>query len=502
MTEAELRRILDDLRQEQSDNLRYETKAAIVDFPASAAKTLCSFANMPGGGTILFGIDEKNNFEVTGVYDSKNCQNTLASYAQKEYTPPIIVEISMLTLDGKNVVIGIVHEAKKSLKPVKYKKTGSAYIRQYDSDFELSALDEKMFESNQGIVHYDEEPVPNSSAKDLNQKLIGDYIDNRKKYSTILKETNDEDILLQTGVLCYTGELSAAGLMALGKYPQQFFPNYTIKASNVKSSKTNDRTRAVNVRAFDGPVPIMLESALRWIFENSDEYTLDLDDGNVKRVGEYPTVTCRELIANSLIHRDLSPIAMIETITLKIEDNRLVLSNPGGLFGLTVNELGKSVSRTRNARLAEICQYVPAADNASIVEKLGSGIKKIFAEQDKYNFSRPRFLDGEIYFTAILNNGNRPQSPSIAPNRPQPSQKARDLMMEASIKLDRALSIIEIIERNPNTTQEKIGQELGLTVKQIRKIMKGMIDTNLIRKVGGKRYGQWEISQDSENESE
>jgi len=70
MTEVELRKILNVLRKEQSDNLHYEVKAAMVDFPVSAAKTLCSFANMPGGGTILFGVDEKNSFEVTGVYDA------------------------------------------------------------------------------------------------------------------------------------------------------------------------------------------------------------------------------------------------------------------------------------------------------------------------------------------------------------------------------------------------------------------------------------------------
>lgn len=70
MTETELLRILNDLRIEQSDNRMYETKAAMTDFPTSAAKTLCAFTNMPGGGTILFGVDEKSNFTITGVYDS------------------------------------------------------------------------------------------------------------------------------------------------------------------------------------------------------------------------------------------------------------------------------------------------------------------------------------------------------------------------------------------------------------------------------------------------
>ena len=203
MTEEELRIILNGLKQEQSDNRQYEAKAAMTGFPVSAAKTLCSFANMPGGGIILFGVDEKSDFAITGVYDAKNCQKTLANYAQKEYTIPILVDISMLMIDGKNVVIGIVHEASKLMKPVRYKKTGSSYIRQYDNDFELSTLEERLFESNQGIVHYDEEPVLNSSVSDLNQELVDGYITNRRKYTDVLKKSKDKDILLRTGVVCH-----------------------------------------------------------------------------------------------------------------------------------------------------------------------------------------------------------------------------------------------------------------------------------------------------------
>jgi len=447
----------------------YEAKAAMTNFPASAAKTLCAFANMPGGGTIMFGVDEKSNFAISGVYDARNCQKTLANYAQKEYSLPIIVDISMVTIDGKNVVVGVVHEVNKSLKPIRYKKTGASYIRQYDSDFELSSIEEKLFEINQGVVHYDEEPVPGTKLSDLNNDLVKGYIANRKKHSDVLDKLSDEDVLLRTGVLFNTGELSTAGVMALGVYPQQYFPNYTIKASARKKSKTDSRIRAVNVRSFDGPVPTMLASAGRWIFSNSDEYTYDLDDGNVKNIGEYPLVTCRELIANALIHRDLSPVAMIETISLIIEDDRLVMSNPGGLFGLSVNDLGKSASRTRNTRLAEICQYVPTDDGVNVIEKLGSGVVKMYEEQDRYEFKRPTFIDGEIYFTAILQRG-------VLLER----EKAATKQISNADKILLSLS-------KGDLSHSEIELRTLLTKSQVRYALEKLIEENRIVRIGKAR---------------
>ncbi|MDR0876201.1 MAG: putative DNA binding domain-containing protein [Clostridiales Family XIII bacterium] len=303
MDETSLKEILDALRLEQSDNRQYEVKTAANGFPKTAAKTICAFANTPGGGTIIFGVDEKRDFTVAGVYDAKNCQQTLANYAQREYSIPILVDISKVPFEEKIVVVADVHEAKKNMKPVRYKKTDSSFIRQYDSDFELSGLEELMFESNQGIVRYDEEPISNSSVADLNQTLVDGYIDNRKRYSDVLAGLGNDDILLRTGVTYNTGELSVAGLLALGIYPQQHFPNYTIKASVRSHSKTSLDARAVNVMSFDGPIPTMLENALRWVASNSNAYTMDLSDGNVASVGEYPAVSTRELLANALIHK-------------------------------------------------------------------------------------------------------------------------------------------------------------------------------------------------------
>ena len=466
MNRIELEDVLDALRIEKNDNRQYEVKAAQSGFPKSIAKTICAFANMPGGGTIILGVDEKREFAITGVSDVKNCQHTLAHYAQREYSVPILVDISTVIIDEKSAVLARVHEVREHLKPVRYKKTGTSFIRQYDSDFELSRLEEKLFESNQGIVHYDEDPVSGSSIADLNKALLDGYINNRKRSSDVLRRIGDDEVLLRTGVIHHSGEVSTAGILALGVYPQQFFPNYTLKACVRKKDDLSAGIRASNVRSFDGPVPEMLESALRWITANSKEFTTDLADGNVANINEYPLITCREMIANSLIHRDLCPMALIETITLTIEDERLIISNPGGLFGLSINELGKTASRTRNTRLAELSQFVPAERGANVIEKLGSGIPKMYSEQDRHEFPRPSFIDGEIYFTAILRRGSLTDAMNGLPKR-----------------FTNTARILKALSRKPLSRVE-IEKETNLTTAQVRYALTKLIREQQVGRIG------------------
>ena len=402
--QQELSRVLDILRFEGSDNQYYEVKAAAGGFPETAAETICAFANTPGGGVLILGVDENLGFEVVGVYDSKACRQILANCAKNEFSIPVEVSMTLLNVNNKKVVWAEIAEADKILKPVKIKKGKQAFIRRYDGDFQLSEQEQEMFVSARGPSLFDEAPISGTDISELNIELKEAFAKRRKMLSTTLAKMNDNEVLLRSGVLSPTGELTKAGLLAMGVYPQQFLPNYSIKASVQKKSRQTERIRAVNVRSFDGPIPAMIDDAVRWTVENCDELTLDLPNGHVSTTKIYPPIAVRELIANSLIHRELSPMSMIQPISLIIEDDRLLINNPGGLYGLYVNELGRTGSRTRNTRVADICQYLQTADGMNVIEKLGSGIPKIKAALAALDMPEPVFIDGGVYFTVILNN--------------------------------------------------------------------------------------------------
>ena len=66
-TTEKLQQTIHNLRARGSDTRRLEVKSAHVNYPESLDATLGSFSNLPGGGTIILGLDERNNFRPIGV---------------------------------------------------------------------------------------------------------------------------------------------------------------------------------------------------------------------------------------------------------------------------------------------------------------------------------------------------------------------------------------------------------------------------------------------------
>jgi ATP-dependent DNA helicase RecG len=169
-----------------------------------------------------------------------------------------------------------------------------------------------------------------------------------------------------------------AGLLALGIHPQQHLPNLVIQAHVAPGPDDPPGTRAVDPRRFDGPIPRMLADALAWVRRNTGSRVVFGEDGHGRDEPEYPAEAVRELIANALVHRDLGEHALRQPITIRIEPDRLIVSNPGGLYGITRDRLGQEgVTSARNGVLIRICQHVRFQGDNRVCEALASGIPTV-----------------------------------------------------------------------------------------------------------------------------
>jgi Putative DNA-binding domain len=74
VTWDELLQLVASVQQHQSAMGNVEVKAARGVTPQRLYEPLSAFANHTGGGVILFGLDEKSNFEVVGVGDTLQLQ--------------------------------------------------------------------------------------------------------------------------------------------------------------------------------------------------------------------------------------------------------------------------------------------------------------------------------------------------------------------------------------------------------------------------------------------
>lgn len=63
MVRSEILRHITDLRRRHGELEGVEAKAAHTGTPADLFKPLCVFANRPGGGVLLFGLDEDAGFK-------------------------------------------------------------------------------------------------------------------------------------------------------------------------------------------------------------------------------------------------------------------------------------------------------------------------------------------------------------------------------------------------------------------------------------------------------
>jgi ATP-dependent DNA helicase RecG len=113
----------------------------------------------------------------------------------------------------------------------------------------------------------------------------------------------------------------------------------------------------------------------------------------------------RELVANALLHRDLGPHALGMSITLRLEPHQLVISNPGGLFGIRVDSLGSTPSSLRNARLAELLRFTRDTDDQRVIERLGSGIPTVRETLNDAGMAPAFFHDQGVRFTVRVQAG-------------------------------------------------------------------------------------------------
>jgi ATP-dependent DNA helicase RecG len=456
--------LIQQIRLENSDNAFCEAKKALGGFPENVVESICAFANTPKGGVVIFGLDESEKFKATGVYDVADCQKRLAAIARDSLIPNVTILTEVTPFEEKQLVVATVVEASESIKPVKVKKTGIAYIRQYDGDYQLSKLEEQLFIANRGPSLFDSITVDGASFADLDDVLVRNYITTRKQNNIVLNKMDDDEILLRTGIVTSDKQITTAGLLALGKYPQQFITNYAIQAS--VQIGDDDNIRAIDPAFITGPIATILETTLDWVLRNAGTYLANLPDGNVRSVPKFPEVACRELISNALIHRDLNPISLSTPISLIIKDGELVISNPGGLYGITVDTLGKTASQSRNEKLSEICQNIATQGGDKVIERLGTGIPNIRKSLRDAGLSEAFFYDQGIRFTVKLSNKSLSHSATI----PRKANKNNILVLDA-------LSHGEL-------SRAEIEEITGLSKDQVRRSLNKLLNNGEIVREG------------------
>ena len=395
------------LALEGGDCLEIEAKTFSEYSRSALGPTLSAFANLPGGGTILLGVSE-DPVSVVGVQDPHKLQQALISQARQGFSTEIAVDTHAITVEGKTVIAANVQEAPVNSKPCRWKETRSAYLRQYDGDYRMSQQEEQQLLLRHQRPRQDSVAVPGTSVDNLDNELVQRFLRTVRAGSTALSGQPDAEVLVNLNILTEEGETTRAGLYALGRYPQRQFPGLSITAA---VTGTNDGVRATDRLTIAGPLPQMLTDAVDWVARTTQTRIQFGDDGHGHDVHEFPLIAVRELIANALVHRDLSEPALSKGVEIRLLHDRLIISSPGGLWGLSVDQLGTRDGKSAvNEHLYTICTFATDYAGRRVIEGLGSGIREVRSALRDADMEPVRFQDTGVRFTALL-----PRSALLSP---------------------------------------------------------------------------------------
>ena len=405
MLEEELEKLAIRVTIQKAESQTIELKSAHQGFPTRLYDSLSSFSNQNEGGVILFGIDEKDDFSIKGVYDAQDLQKKVAEQC-KQMEPPVRALFTVCDIDGKKIVSAEIPGVDVDLRPVFYKGVGrikGSYIRVGESDEPMSEYEIYSYEAFRKRIRDELRTVDDEKFSLINNERISHYLNELKKEKdNLAKSVSDDDILELMGIT-KGGKPTLAGLMCFSIYPQAYYPQLCITAVALPGTEQgisgiNDE-RFIDNKRITGSIPEMLDSAVDFVRRNSRNITII--DSNGRRIDkpEYPVKAVREAILNALVHRDYS--SYTENIPVRIEmyRDRLEIINSGGLYGnISINELGQVRPDTRNPALANILEVLHYTENRY------SGIPTIMNEFASNNFPMPVFSVKHGDFKVVMRN--------------------------------------------------------------------------------------------------
>lgn len=457
------------LRTHGGDFTSIEVKRGTGGCP-DLARTLCAFGNLPEGGLIVVGLDESKGFAPVGLADPAEVERSIAAQARTAVTPPVAVSFDTVDVDGALVVLATVEGLPASSRPCR--TSGRAYLRQADGDYVMSVQEEQQLLVLRDRPRYDAVPIDGTTVCDLDPRLVEAFVRNVRTGSRRLASVDDQTVLRRRGVVEASGNrLTVGGLYALGQYPQQFWPSLSVTAAVV--GPVDSPNRLIDLTHLDGPIPDLLDGSLEWLRRNLRTGVRVGADGHNYDHPELPLPALRELVANALIHRDLSSHTQSKRVEIRLRPDRLVISSPGGLWGVSRQQLGLPGGKSAvNEHLYSICMFASTPEGARIIEGEGGGIGEVQRAMADWHGDRPIFIDKAVSFTAVLMRTQAKgvgDSPVSGSSGEWMSPSTRIMVTLASGPLDR----------------RSIAERSGLSMSQTRYALTKMTKQGQVKMIGG-----------------
>nr|VFJ57311.1 MAG: Predicted transcriptional regulator, contains HTH domain [Candidatus Kentron sp. DK] len=383
----------------------------------SLGREICAFANA-SGGTILIGVTDAD--EIVGVDDHNRLKSQIQSFARSA-EPPIMVEIESID----NLLCVTIPEQHE--KP--YSFGGKFFMREGPSSQQMSREQIREFFFKEGLIHFDETYCPDYKLPDdLTDDIWARFVGRAK-----IPVDMDRENTLRNLHLVKDGKMTHAGAWLLCN--DITFYTLTAGVTCVMFRGTTN-SRILDRRDFSGDLYSIYESCMAYMQSKLNTALIPHARGRDERL-ELPEDALREALVNAIVHRNYRATTNVQ---VRIYYDRLEIVTPGGLpAGMRTEDLGyKSVAR--NSLLFSLFFRM------NLVEKIGSGVKRIRDLCREYGASEPVFDVSEDWVTVIfpretMQLTQRTNELGVAnPNIPTPASvgwaKAPEVLTEGAVPIE------------------------------------------------------------------
>ena len=397
-------------------------------------KEIVAFLNS-GSGTIYIGYND--NGELVGLENVKEIEEKISNGIRGKIVPDcsVFVSINNATLDNKDYII---INVSKGVNIYSLKDKGiikGTYIR--NGSCSMPATEEtvkQMIIKNSNITF--ETSVAN------NQNLTFNYI--REAFMGINIDINNKNIMKNLFMLDNNGNYTNLALLLSDQSP------YTVKVATYQSvNKTNFLDR----KEFGGSLLEVYDKTLSYLKINSATYGL-IDSSIREDIEEYPEFILREIILNSLIHRDYS--VLTSNIINIYKDDSIEFISYGSLYGnITIEDVLAGLSTSRNPHLQSIFMRLKR------VEAIGSGLRRV------NSYYKSKNLD---FLVKALPSSFVVRLPRIAIDK---------IPAKDDYKI-----IIDYLDKNGEITRKQAERLLDKEKTTTSNVLNKMISDKIIKKIG------------------
>ena len=466
---AKMTELIELMRMIGNDTQQCEVKECKRKISSTITDTLSAFSN-GSGGWIILGLSEKNGFTPVEGFDARAMQEALSQACEK-MTPVVRPVIVTCPFEGANLVFARIDEMLPRDKPcftTALGPHGGSFIRTGDGDRRMTSYEVDRLIEEHLQPTYDLDIVPGATTDDLDPQLVAGLLARvREQHPRVFADRDGIDVLLDLQVLRHDDSDESevggilrptlAGLLALGRYPQKFYPRLGISIAVFPGTSRDDvfrgDERLVASKSVVGSIPVMIDDAvdslMRWIGAKKPDY---------------PPLVLREAIANALTHRDYSPDARGTQVHISVFTDRIEITNPGGLYGMVTHDVlasphpvtGAPFVSTRNQFLFTLLESTPYPGGGFVNPEGGDGYQRIAAALREAGIEPATTRNDINTFTMTI---------------------TKQRTMANSSPGDVVKAIMTVLERHSAMSVKEIMRELQLTplaaTSGMRELMKG-----------------------------